>query len=64
LFALVNLARHAKVDPEIALRGTNAKFERRFNYIERALEAKGRSLAEATLDEMDELWNEAKAQER
>lgn len=64
LFALVNLARHAKVDPETALRGTNAKFERRFGHIERALTAQGRALADASLDEMDELWNEAKAQEK
>ncbi len=60
LFALVNLARHVGADPESALRGTNAKFERRFAYIERALAAKGRSLEEATLEEMDALWNEAK----
>ena len=46
LFALVNLARHVGADPETALRGTNAKFERRFAYIERALAAKGRSLEE------------------
>ncbi|HEU0146016.1 MAG TPA: nucleoside triphosphate pyrophosphohydrolase [Bradyrhizobium sp.] len=64
MFALVNLARHAKVDPEMALRGTNAKFERRFSYIERALTARGRTLEQASLDEMDELWNEAKAQEK
>jgi ATP diphosphatase len=64
LFALVNLARHVGVDPEAALRGTNAKFERRFGYIERALEAKGCSLENATLAEMDALWNEAKAAER
>jgi ATP diphosphatase len=64
LFAVVNLARHAQVDPETALRMTNAKFERRFDYIEYALVAKGRTLAEASLDEMDELWNEAKAQEK
>jgi nucleoside triphosphate diphosphatase len=64
LFALVNLARHAKVDPEMALRGTNAKFERRFGYIERALVAQGRTLEEASLDQMDELWNEAKRQEK
>jgi nucleoside triphosphate diphosphatase len=64
LFALVNLARHAKIDPEMALRRTNAKFERRFAYIERALTALGRTLEQATLDEMDELWNEAKEQER
>ena len=61
LFALVNLARHVGADPESALRGTNAKFERRFAYIERALAAKGRSLEDATLEEMDALWNEAKA---
>jgi ATP diphosphatase len=64
LFALVNLARHANVDPETALRGTNAKFERRFAYIERALAAKGRSLEAATLEEMDVLWDEAKEAEK
>ena len=63
LFALVNLARHVKVDPEMALRRANAKFERRFAYIERALAAEGRSLEAATLNEMDELWNEAKTAE-
>jgi nucleoside triphosphate diphosphatase len=64
MFALVNLARHAKVDPEMALRGTNAKFERRFSYIERTLAAEGRTLDEATLDQMDALWNEAKTLEK
>src|ERR1700712_3374546 len=64
LFALVNLARHVGADPEAALRSTNAKFERRFAYIECALEAKGRSLDGATLSEMDALWDEAKAAER
>jgi ATP diphosphatase len=63
LFALVNLARHVGADPELALRGTNAKFERRFGYIERALKAQGRSLGEASLAEMDALWNEAKSRE-
>jgi nucleoside triphosphate diphosphatase len=63
LFALVNLARHVGADPETALRGTNAKFERRFAYIERALAAQGRTLEAASLDEMDELWNEAKGEE-
>jgi ATP diphosphatase len=63
LFALVNLARHVGADPELALRGTNAKFERRFGYIERALETQGRSLGEASLAEMDALWNEAKSGE-
>jgi ATP diphosphatase len=63
LFALVNLARHVGADPDLALRGTNAKFERRFGYIERALAAQGRSLESASLAEMDALWNEAKGNE-
>jgi ATP diphosphatase len=63
LFALVNLARHVGADPEMALRRTNAKFERRFGYIERALAAQGRSLEQASLEEMDALWNEAKGGE-
>jgi ATP diphosphatase len=63
LFALVNLARHTGVDPEFALRGTNAKFERRFGYIERALSAQGRSLQSASLSEMDALWDQAKGEE-
>ena len=64
LFAVVNLARHVGADPDSALRGTNAKFERRFGYIERALASRGRSLGEASLDEMDALWNEAKGAEQ
>ena len=64
IFALVNLARHVGADPDLALRGTNAKFERRFAFIERALEAQGRSLQDASLAEMDALWNEAKRTER
>lgn len=64
LFAAVNLARHLGVDPEGALRGTNAKFERRFASIEEALAAEGRTPAEASLQEMDALWDEAKRRER
>jgi len=64
LFALVNLARHLGVDPDRALRGTNAKFERRFGYIEQQLEAQGSSLESASLTEMDALWNEAKLKEK
>jgi ATP diphosphatase len=64
LFAVVNMARHVGVDPELALRGTNAKFERRFGYIERALASQGRPLASASLEEMDLLWDEAKEKER
>jgi len=63
LFALVNLARHTGVDPEMALRGTNAKFERRFGYIERSLASQGRPLESASLSEMDALWDEAKENE-
>jgi ATP diphosphatase len=63
LFAAVNLARHLHVDPEAVLRQTNQKFERRFAAIERALAARGKSPENATLAEMDALWNEAKAQE-
>jgi ATP diphosphatase len=63
LFALVNLARHIDADPEMALRGANAKFERRFAYIERTLTAKGRTLDSASLEEMDALWDEAKEKE-
>jgi len=64
LFALVNLARRLEVDPEAALRGTNAKFERRFRQVEQWLAAEGRSADEATLDEMERLWVRAKLAER
>ena len=60
LFVLVNLARFVKVDPEQALRKTNAKFRRRFGYIERKLGEQGKSPEEATLAEMDALWEESK----
>lgn len=63
LFALVNLARHVGADPDQALRVTNAKFERRFGYIERTLAAQGRTLESASLEEMDALWDEAKRKE-
>jgi len=64
LFAVVNLARHVKADPESVLRATNGKFERRFGSIERALARRGKSPREATLAEMDALWDAAKAAER
>jgi ATP diphosphatase len=63
LFAVVNLARHVGTDPEGALRGTNQKFERRFAAIERVLDQRGKTPAEATLAEMDDLWNAAKVAE-
>jgi ATP diphosphatase len=64
LFAVVNLARHLDADPEAVLRGTNLKFERRFRSIERALAARGKTPKEATLAEMDALWDEAKKAEK
>jgi len=64
LFAVVNLARHLAVDPEAALRGTSAKFERRFGHIEARLAADGRAPAGASLEEMEALWAEAKRAER
>jgi ATP diphosphatase len=64
LFVVANLARHVKVDPEQALRGANAKFERRFAHIEARLKDQGRAPEQASLDEMDALWNEAKRRER
>jgi ATP diphosphatase len=64
LFAVVNLARHVGADPETALRSTNAKFERRFAAIERALAARGKSPRQSTLTEMDALWDAAKAAEK
>ncbi len=64
LFAAVNLARHLKVDPETALRGANAKFERRFRFIEQALRDTRRPIEDCTLEELDALWGEAKRQEK
>ncbi|RDC75388.1 nucleoside triphosphate pyrophosphohydrolase [Rhodovulum sp. 12E13] len=63
LFAVVNLARHLGVDPEAALRRTNAKFTRRFAAVEDGLAAEGRSPAEATLEEMESHWQAAKRAE-
>ena len=60
LFAVANLARHCKVDPEAALRSTNDKFERRFRHVEGRLADQGRRPADATLEEMEALWQEAK----
>jgi ATP diphosphatase len=63
LFAVLNLARHLEADPETVLRQTNLKFERRFAAIERALAARDKSPQDATLAEMDALWNEVKQKE-
>jgi len=64
LFAVVNLARHLDADPEGILRATNLKFERRFGSIERALAARGKLPKDASLAEMDALWDAAKAEEK
>lgn len=61
LFVAANLARHAKVDPEDALQRTNEKFIRRFQHIEASLSKAGRSLDDASLEEMEALWQEAKS---
>jgi len=63
LFVMANIARHLKVDPEAALRDANAKFVRRFKSIEAALAKIGRKPEDATLEEMDALWDEAKKEE-
>ena len=60
LFAATNIARHLQVEPEAALKSTNRKFRRRFQHIEAGLRARGRTLDAATLEEMEELWQEAK----
>jgi MazG family protein len=64
LFVMANVARHLQVDPEAALREANAKFTRRFAKIEEALAREDRKPEDATLEEMDRLWDQAKAEER
>ena len=64
LFACVNLARHLSIDPETALRGTNAKFERRFRKVEALLTADGKRPEQVTLDAMEALWQRVKRDER
>lgn len=64
LFVVANVARHLDIDPEAALRAANDKFVRRFRYIEQALAQRGKRPADSTLEEMDALWDEAKASEK
>ncbi len=64
IFTIANLARYLKVDPEAALRGTNAKFERRFRAVETELAKRGRTPAESTLEEMDAIWDEVRFAEK
>ncbi len=61
MFVMVNLGRHMGLDAETCLRSANAKFSRRFNYVETELEVRGSSLAAATLEEMDAIWDEIRA---
>lgn len=64
LFAVVNYARHNKIEPEVALNGTNNRFANRFNYVEQQVEASGRQWSEFTLAELDAFWDEAKKREK
>jgi len=64
IFAVVNLARWYKIDPENALRATNEKFRRRFSYIEKQARIAGRSVDELSLEEMENYWQEAKSENR
>lgn len=64
LFALANIARHANVDPDQAVRRTNLKFERRFNYVESQVIKSSRAWSEHSLDELDAFWDEAKKSEK
>ena len=64
LFVVANLARHLKVDPEAALRAANAKFTRRFHHIEDGLAARGVQPGQASLEEMEALWQDAKRLEK
>ncbi len=63
LFTCVNLARHLHVDAEESLRAANSKFERRFNGVERKVLAMGKKVQDCSLEELDQLWDEVKAEE-
>ena len=64
LFVLVNIARYLALDPESALRKTNRKFRRRFEYLEGRLREQERKPSDASLEEMETLWQESKQQEK
>lgn len=63
LFTIVNISRFLKIDPEVALAGTNRKFRRRFSYIEEKVKAKQQNWESLSLIDLDELWQEAKLQD-
>ena len=62
MFAATNIARHMQVEPEAALKLTNRKFRKRFEYIENALHTRGQAFDQTSIDELEELWQEAKRQ--
>ena len=64
LFALVNYARHQKIEPEVALNGTNNRFAKRFAHVESCVEASGKAWQDFSLDELDQFWDEAKRLEK
>jgi tetrapyrrole methylase family protein/MazG family protein len=64
LFAIVNLGRFLSIDPEDALRKTIQRFTKRFSHVEETLHARGKALPNSTLEEMDQLWEEAKKLEK
>ena len=64
LFVMANIARHLKLDPETALRKANDKFTRRFAYIEQRLATMGKTPDQSSLEEMDALWDEIRAQDK
>jgi uncharacterized protein YabN with tetrapyrrole methylase and pyrophosphatase domain len=63
-FVLVNIARYLSLDPESALRKTNRKFKRRFQWMEARLHESGRSAEQASMEELESLWQQAKAEEK
>ncbi len=63
LFALINISRFLKINPDEALRKANSRFTNRFNFIEKSLKSQGRQCTEASLEEMEKLWQEAKKSE-
>ena len=63
-FAIVNYARHHKLEPEVALNGTNNRFAKRFSHVEACVEASGKHWQDFSLDELDRFWDEAKKEEK
>ena len=63
-FAIVNYARHHKLEPEVALNGTNNRFAKRFSHVEACVEASGKHWQDFSLDELDKFWDEAKNKEK